>query len=70
MMWGRREHKAESRTMWMLLIATGLIVWYYASHSKLLIDITFALVIATTLLHIWARFSHSMEKQQYRKVRR
>ena len=66
MNWGMREHSAEGKTSFLLLVNVVVALVYWFTRSDWLIWILIVIAIVTFLIHLWARFAHMMEKRWYK----
>jgi len=68
--WGRREHKWESRTNWLLVLSALTQSVYWWRRWEWMLYISLCSLAITLLAHAVARFSHWREKVGYKRFRR
>jgi len=65
--WGFREHRWENRTNFLLFIGSGIAIFLLFYPYVVGYYILSVWMVLTFLVHLYARFSHWMEKRLYGK---
>jgi uncharacterized membrane protein len=66
--WGLREHKAENKTSFLLLIGAMISGFFIFFRLDWLVWGLAIWTLLTFVVHLYARFSHIMEKHTYKKA--
>lgn len=68
--WGRKEHRFENWTNWLLIIGAVIAIAYFYYRWDWLPLLLSTWTLLTLLIHLIARFCHILEKWSYNGRRR